>query len=92
MITKENSRYAKLLQPFYTRYYNFDRILEQVGYRTYTIRQGDLIEDLSSLFLGEPSLYWILLAVNKIIDPFATLEQGMVIKIPEKTIIDEVNQ
>ncbi len=92
MIVRENSRYSKLLQPFYIRYYDFDRILEQVGYRLYSVRQGDLIEDLSSFFLGEPSLYWILLSVNKIIDPFAVLEQGTVLKIPEKTIIDEVNQ
>ena len=92
MITRDNSRYLRLLKPIYIRHYKFDRILEIVGYRNYTVRQGDLIEDLSSLFLGDPSLYWILLGCNKIIDPFASLEQGIVLIIPEKTIIQEVNK
>jgi len=91
-MTRSNSRYARLLKPSYIRYYKFDKLLETVGYQLYTVRQGDVIEDLSTLFLGDPTLYWILLTCNKVIDPFKDLEQGMVLKIPSRAIIDEVNK
>jgi hypothetical protein len=87
-----NNRYAKFRSPHQIRYYQFKKLLLKHGYRPYVYRQFDRVEDIARRALGDPSMYWVILACNAIEDPFATIIPGTILLLPAKSILEEVNK
>jgi hypothetical protein len=90
-MTQRESRYSRFSSPYQIRFYSLFRILEQVGYKYYVCRQGDTIEALATTYLYDATYYWVLLAVNRIVDPFKALEVGQRLIIPNVEILEKVN-
>lgn len=50
---------------------------------TYTVADGDRIDNLAQRFLGDPALYWMICDANSVSDPDAlTSQTGRSIQIP----------
>ncbi|SEB38791.1 LysM peptidoglycan-binding domain-containing protein [Terriglobus roseus] len=63
------------------------RILPQIAVysstRTYTVQQGDRLDNLAAKFLGDPLLFWMIADANAATDAEAlTEEPGIAIRIP----------
>lgn len=57
-------------------------------YTSYTIKYGDTLDSLALDFYNNPTLYWIICSFNHIQDPFITLKEGDIIKIPSLSTIE----
>ena len=59
-------------------------------YSTYTIKDGDNWTGISFKFYKTIKLWWLICKVNDIKNPFTELIPGKVIKILEKTVVDNI--
>ena len=61
--------------------------------RFYALEAGDIGRPdlLSYKFIKTPTLYWVILWINNITDPFEGMYPGMLIRVPSMTRLVEYN-
>lgn len=68
--TLDNGKTGQLVQDIFKRVAISSELKDaSVLYETYDIRDGDTPEILADIFYNDPSLYWIILMTNDILDP-----------------------
>ena len=73
-------------------YYNYNdskyesgtayQLSEDSSYVLHVVKVGDTYDSLAMYYYNNPIYYWAILDFNRIQDPFSTLKQGQLIKIP----------
>jgi nucleoid-associated protein YgaU len=63
--------------------------IDMTGYVLYTVIQADLLRPdlIAYKTLGDETLWWAIMLVNKIKNPFTELVEGLVLQIPTKNAI-----
>lgn len=64
-------------------------LVSQAMATTHVMKSGDTLWDLAAEYYGDPSLYPLLLQVNRIDNP-RTIANGKVIIIPDKSAMSEI--
>lgn len=62
-------------------FYSFDDLYNK-KYTTYTIAQGDRLDQLSYKFFGRPDMWWAIVEYNPEVQDFINLTPGITIRIP----------
>lgn len=72
---------GSVLFNLFNSYEMSDDISDRSFYEKYTINNEDWWENISFKFYGTPYLWWVILLVNKITNPFESLNAGDLIYI-----------
>jgi nucleoid-associated protein YgaU len=57
------------------------------GAFTYTVMEGDRLDQLANRFYSDPRKYWLILDANpEVLNPFELLEPGRQIRIPRNRV------
>ena len=56
----------------------------------YNVKDGDSLRQIAFAFYNNARLYWVIAELNLILDPFAALEPGKLLRIPTLKRIEEL--
>ena len=51
-------------------------------YKNHRVKRGDTLDSLALYYYNNPTYFWVIADFNKINDPYITLEEDSIIKIP----------
>jgi hypothetical protein len=87
-----SNRYSNFTNYLSICHYQFQELVNSVGYHEYTAMGGQYIEDVAHAEYGDPSAYYVLAAVNNIIEGVREkLAPGTRLIIPNRDILDLIN-
>ena len=62
-------------------YHGVVKWLKDNATNTYVCEQGDTLQRIAYKQYGSPILWWVVADINRIVDPFVTLEEGKRLKL-----------
>lgn len=54
----------------------------ETTYMLHFVKQNDTLDSIALQYYNNPTYFWIIADFNRILDPFAPLEEGQSVKVP----------